>query len=402
MTTRPHVKKVPKPLPSGGPLETDAGNLIWVTGFSSSGKTTVARFLCDLLRDEGLGVVWLDGDDLRRIFAQEAGYDRDGRLILGARYFELCSYLVRQGHVVLISTVAMYQTLLEKVRQEIPDAFVVRLEAPEAERVGRDELEGKRVYQTGQDFAKLYDSLDDVDLVLQNTDSVSPQTVASQIVEAFLERSARSREVREAHWNSFYSFGNVRMDPTPFANHVSGQLKPSTRILEIGAGNGRDSAFFASLGHSVTAVDSSFEAVRRFHRDFPDSVVNYEHGTAKTLLETAVAPTFDAIYCRFVLHAMGEGDEVETLAASFELLCRGGSMWIEARSSRDPMANLGEKIGPNEAIFGHYRRFIVRDELVGRLEQIGFTVISSEESSGLAVFGDEDPVVIRVHAVRGV
>jgi hypothetical protein len=73
---------------------------------------------------------------------------------------------------------------------------------------------------------------------------------------------------------------------------------------------------------------------------------------------------------------------------------------IEARSINDPMALLGEVISPTERIHGHYRRFIVASELNDQLSSAGFVVEDSVESKGLAVFGDEDPVVLRVTARR--
>jgi bifunctional enzyme CysN/CysC len=60
------------------------------------------------------------------------------------------------------------------------------------------------------------------------------------------------------------------------------------------------------------------------------------------------------------------------------------------------MARLGEVISPTERIHGHYRRFIVKDDLLERLRSRGFVIESEVESNGLATHGNDDPVVIRI------
>lgn len=60
--------------------ESSYNGVIWVTGFSSSGKTTVARKVCRILKDRNVSTIFLDGDDLRSIFSNSWGYDRKDRL----------------------------------------------------------------------------------------------------------------------------------------------------------------------------------------------------------------------------------------------------------------------------------------------------------------------------------
>ncbi len=60
------------------------------------------------------------------------------------------------------------------------------------------------------------------------------------------------------------------------------------------------------------------------------------------------------------------------------------------------MAREGEVISLTERIAGHYRRFIIPEELRSRLQSCGFEIQFEIESTGLAPYQDEDPVVIRV------
>ena len=75
---------------------------------------------------------------------------------------------------------------------------------------------------------------------------------------------------------------------------------------------------------------------------------------------------------------------------------------VECRSINDPMARLGEVISPTERIYGHYRRFIItEDELIERVQHAGLAIEGEViESDGLAVYKDDNPVVIRLAAIK--
>ena len=97
---------------------------------------------------------------------------------------------------------------------------------------------------------------------------------------------------------------------------------------------------------------------------------------------------------------MSLSEEIETLKTSYQLLNKEGQFFIECRSINDPLSHKGEILSHTERVDGHYRRFIILEELHHRLIQIGFKVIETIESNGLAKFGKEDPVVIRLNAIK--
>jgi hypothetical protein len=78
----------------------------------------------------------------------------------------------------------------------------------------------------------------------------------------------------------------------------------------------------------------------------------------------------------------------------------GARLYIECRSINDPLARKGEILSKTERIDGHYRRFIVLDELKERLSQASFKVVNAIESDGLSAHGNDNPVVIRLTAER--
>jgi hypothetical protein len=117
-------------------------------------------------------------------------------------------------------------------------------------------------------------------------------------------------------------------------------------------------------------------------------------------LTDAHAGRFDVAYSRFCLHAMTEAEEIDTLEAVHRTLLPGARFYIECRSINDPLARKGEVISATERIHGHYRRFIVLDELKARLNEAGFVVDWAEEAANVAAVVGDNPVVIRLAASR--
>ena len=97
---------------------------------------------------------------------------------------------------------------------------------------------------------------------------------------------------------------------------------------------------------------------------------------------------------------MSLNEELEMLTMSYRLLNKDGQFFIECRSINDPLSEAGEILSHTERIEGHYRRFIILDEFAQRLVQVGFEVVEAIENIGLAKFGEEDPMIIRVKAIK--
>lgn len=374
------------------------GGVIWITGFSASGKTTIGRKVAALLRKQSCPALFLDGDDLRSILGRNWDYEREQRIELARIYFRLCSHLQSQGLTVVISAVAMYQEVFDWVRLNIPNSIQVYLDVPELERRRRD-FKTKRIYNDSTNFLSMYDEPSVSDLVIHNFGGRDPDQEADRIVNFFNQKEICDWDMgRGQHWSHYYSKAALPVDPSAFARKVAALYTYPINLLEIGCGNGRDASFFSLRGHTVTAIDFSTAAIEKcseLHGHLER--VQFLTGKLSDLSEYQ-SGRFDVVYTRFVLHAMPLEEEVETLRSAFFALRPGGDLHIECRSINDPLARLGDVISPTERIYGHYRRFIIKDEIYERLNLIGFEILYAEESNGLAVFGNEDPVVIRILA----
>ena len=95
----------------------DKGFVIWITGLPGSGKTTIARGVAEKLKEKGLKVELLDGDEVRKWLSPEAGFTREDRTRHLIRVAHVAKLLARNGVAVIASFVSPYRDVREKARQ---------------------------------------------------------------------------------------------------------------------------------------------------------------------------------------------------------------------------------------------------------------------------------------------
>lgn len=107
--------------------------VIWITGLSGAGKTTVGRHLYNMCRDHDPATVFLDGDEIRRIFRHDKGnepYSVHGRRKNAERITELCAWLDRQNINVICCILSIFQDMRDSNRENFSRYFEVYLDAP--------------------------------------------------------------------------------------------------------------------------------------------------------------------------------------------------------------------------------------------------------------------------------
>jgi adenylylsulfate kinase len=101
------------------------GFVIWFTGLSGAGKTTLARLLEPALRAAGLKVELLDGDIVRTNLSKGLGFSREDRDTNIRRIGFVAHLLARNGVAVICSAISPYRSARDEVRTLIgPDSFI--------------------------------------------------------------------------------------------------------------------------------------------------------------------------------------------------------------------------------------------------------------------------------------
>jgi adenylylsulfate kinase len=95
------------------------GFAIWLTGLPSSGKTTVAHALSDLLAERGIAVQVLDSDELRTRLTPNPQYSPQERDWFYALVTFLAELLTKNGVNCLIAATASRRAYREAARRRI-------------------------------------------------------------------------------------------------------------------------------------------------------------------------------------------------------------------------------------------------------------------------------------------
>jgi len=115
-----------------------AGSVIWLTGLSGAGKTTLAEAVAARLRERGARVEVLDGDTVREHLSKGLGFSREDRDTNIRRIAFVAMLLARNGVVVVVAAISPYRATREEARAQIERFLEVHVDCPLDELVRRD------------------------------------------------------------------------------------------------------------------------------------------------------------------------------------------------------------------------------------------------------------------------
>ena len=172
------------------PPRAKQGFTVFFTGFSGSGKSTIANaLLVKLMEMGGRPVTLLDGDIVRKNLSSELGFSKEHRDLNIRRIGYVASEITKNGGIAICAPIAPYATTRRAVREDVQEfgAFIevhVATSIEECERRDRKGLyklarEGKIKEFTG--ISDPYDVPQNPELSLE-TESVPVDNCAHQVI----------------------------------------------------------------------------------------------------------------------------------------------------------------------------------------------------------------------------
>jgi len=90
-------------------------SMLFFTGLSGAGKTTIAKSILKRLQDEGHSAMLLDGDEIRDIF-KNYGFDKEARIKHNQDVGKMAVYLQSQGIIPIVSLISPYAEARDYIR----------------------------------------------------------------------------------------------------------------------------------------------------------------------------------------------------------------------------------------------------------------------------------------------
>ncbi len=106
------------------------GFTLWFTGLPSSGKSTLARRIEEILLERGMNVEVLDGDEVRENLSKGLGFSKEDRDTNIRRIGFVAKLLSRNGVVAVTAAISPYKDVRDEMRCAIGRFVEVYVQCP--------------------------------------------------------------------------------------------------------------------------------------------------------------------------------------------------------------------------------------------------------------------------------
>lgn len=104
-------------------MKNEKARVLWFTGLSGSGKTTIAEYLRDKLELNGRKVLILDGDSIRSTISKKLSFSQDDIKINNLTVAQLVIQKQNEYDVIIVPIISPYRKHRDLVRKTINDNF---------------------------------------------------------------------------------------------------------------------------------------------------------------------------------------------------------------------------------------------------------------------------------------
>jgi adenylylsulfate kinase len=99
--------------------------VIWLTGLSGAGKSTISINLQTKLNQLGITNYLLDGDSLRKGLCKDLGFSEEDRYESCRRMAEVAKLFVTEGYIVICASISPYKKMRQSIRKKfLDDQFI--------------------------------------------------------------------------------------------------------------------------------------------------------------------------------------------------------------------------------------------------------------------------------------
>lgn len=119
-------------------MKINDGCVIWIMGLAGSGKSTIGKELYKEIKKLIPNVIYLDGDELRDILGFY-GYDKQSRIEIAIKRSKIANFLSKQGIVVIVTTISLFNEIYEFNRKTIKNYIEVYIKCSINELIKRDQ-----------------------------------------------------------------------------------------------------------------------------------------------------------------------------------------------------------------------------------------------------------------------
>lgn len=97
--------------------------IIWFTGLSGSGKTTICNLMMEKLKTDGYSVEWFDGDRVRAELKIESDFSREGILKNNLEVISRINLIKEKVDFILISLITPFRKVRTHARKTFGDNY---------------------------------------------------------------------------------------------------------------------------------------------------------------------------------------------------------------------------------------------------------------------------------------